>query len=63
MRIEVYRSEMDTPLGTYYINLTAPVSIRYVTDNNSIDHSNIEDRLDLIDDDIAELQELIDELT
>ena len=54
---------MDTPLGTYYINLTAPVSIRYVTDNNSIDHSNIEDRLDLIDDDIAELQELIDELT
>lgn len=54
---------MDTPLGTYYINLTAPVSIRYVSGDNAVDHSNIEDRLDLIDDDIAELQELIDELT
>lgn len=63
MRIEVYRSEMDTPLGTYYINLTAPVSIRYITGDNFIDHSNIEDRLDLIDEDILELQELIDQLS
>jgi hypothetical protein len=63
MRIEVYRSQMQTPMGTYYLNLTHPVPMRYVMKGeDDIDTDWIEQRLNLIDDDILELQELIEDL-
>jgi hypothetical protein len=54
---------MQTPMGTYYLNLTHPVPMRYVMKGeDDIDTDWIEQRLNLIDDDILELQELIEDL-